>query len=315
MYQWTHTENQKQEIIPPKKLNSSEVWPHNDSPTPSLKMPSCVNFSSTPKICVEKETNHELSDVKTIINKCETIDELCNTMQHLNFLQNTTSVNVRNASFNNLSAVSNNNNNNNDLSEYVTGSASMLYESALDKSEFVGKGNDFPESDKNNENLMKKCDVSIQTEKIFYEQKEVQTDFSSSTTITTDTKEVQTEMESQVKSTSVPPPPPPPPISKAPPPPPAPPNSIPKPPPPAPPIMGPNAPPPPPSLATTNGPPIPPPVPAGKLTGAMIPPPLPLPKQTDWQTTISESRKCNVASVLLLCYVSFPTFFSLYKKF
>lgn len=347
MYQWTHTETQRPESqpLPPGKLNSSEIWPCFDSPTTTMKMPP---ITSTPTISNSKQEKRPgLSDIKSMINKCETMDELCNTLQHL-MLQD--SANMRNASLNNCSMIikqekqnnlsalgSNNLNNNNndqsvcDMSEYVTGSASM-FQSALDNSELINEL-DESENDKscsttknnndNNEKVLKN-DSGTQTE-ILYEQKEVQT-----INVISDDKEVQTESESMEKpneeskkkeceskpdTVPAPPvPPPPPPMNIPKPPPMIGSGSIPKPPPLAP-AGIPNAPiPPPPMITTTNGPPIPPPVPAGKL-GALIPPPLPLPKQTDWQTTISESRKCNVASVVFcfnFCYNLFlQLFFSI----
>lgn len=347
MYQWTHTESQRPESLPPGKFKSSNIWPHSeDVNSPTMKIPS-ISFASTPLNCNNEQERHpELSEIKTMINKCETLDELCNTMQHL-MLQD--SANMRNASLNNCSMIikqekqnnlsvlggsSNLNNNNNDqsvcdMSEYVTGNASM-FQSALDSSEWIRAMEEADQSasvTKNNnesdeiitktKSKVVKSDCGVQTDEVSYEPKEVQT--ISVTTHCVD-KEVQTESmeqsdetkESQVKAPPMPPPPPPPPSMN---------TSIPKPPPmipssgsipkppsptgiPPPPLI-----PPPPIAAVnaTNGPPIPPPVPAGKPLGA--PPPLPLPKQTDWQTTISESKKCNVASVVFFVYFCPPFYF------
>uniref|UniRef100_A0A336M7H3 CSON010665 protein n=1 Tax=Culicoides sonorensis TaxID=179676 RepID=A0A336M7H3_CULSO len=316
MYQWTHTEVPKLEAIP-GKLNSSDFWPHtDDSPTPTPKMPS-ITFTSTPKILNDVSNQlPKLADVKNIINKCETMDELCNTMQQL-MLQE--SANMRNTnSFNdncspiikkqNNLSINNNNDGDDDksvsdMSEYRTGSASM-FQSALDKTDLLK----FDNSAINEiESDVKVKEIGVQTEMINNncEEKEIQT-----ISVRTENKEIQTDnSESEknlikseektetpmnpVNSAPLPPPPPPPPIM----------NNIPKPPPmmipnqgiPKPPPLVPAGtisscpvpPPPMPMGMTSNGPPIPPPAPTGKPPGAMNPPALPLPKQTDWQTTIT----------------------------
>lgn len=319
MYQWTHTESQRPEsLVTPGKLNSSEIWPHIDSPTVT-KMPS-VQFMSTPK---PAKTHPELSEVKTIINKCETIDELCNTMQKL-LLQD--SANMRILNLNNCSMInkqekqnnsralgSNVLNNNNDdqsvcdMSEYVTGSASM-FQSALENTEDLIKVNESCNTTKNNNEksnlreIITKSDCGVQTENsceknVITNDKEVQTESEQTKIVPERSEDEKKKPEKKpVAAPSIPPPAP-----SIPPPPP--PMNIPKLPPmipPCPPILKP--------LVSNGIPtaPIPPPPSAGKAPGILLPPPLPLPsKQTDWQTTISESRKCNVPCVVF-CFIIFP---------
>lgn len=168
-----------------------------------------------------------------------------------------------------------------------------LYKSAINDADLLGTT---PKTPASTTPKKLKRDQECQTEE-FVEQKLVSTESQ------TDAAETL----AQEKPSNAPPPPPPPPpppmpgltsVPKAPPLP-----NIPKAPPLPPPPMpgpGPALPPPPPPPMTNgsgppklSGPPIPPPAP-GKMLPGNAPPALPLPKEADWKTAISESRKCNV---------------------
>lgn len=304
MYQWTYTDSQRPSelLLPPGKLNSSDIWPH--SPLPTLKMPSIMFNSSTPR--PESKVPPEISEVKAIINKCETIDELCNTMQRL-LLQDSANMRISNTNnrsmkikedrLNNLSALNNNNNDHSDsdMSGFVTASASM-FESDLEEMNVSQESCNTIHNNNEKSNPVETKSESVQTETldpITKHDKEVQTE---DEPVKVD-PEIKLEPKEPEKkpAPSIPPPPPPMNMSRPPPP------------------MPPPAPCPIPKPLTTDG--IPrapiPPAPTGEPPNIMCPPPLPLPsKQSDWQTTISESRKCNVPTVLFFfCFFSLPQMF------
>lgn len=326
MYQWTYTESPLPSIQLPGKIESPNFWPHSDTPKSINKTLLQPLGSSTPNqkqpLVEQKLESRDLCNVKTMLMKCETITDLCEVIKTILQQYAKTNDDIQSS----LSVCDNT----------ITGAS--FYKSAINDTEMLdvttaSNINDNLNNSQSNDSTAKeptlkklKRNLSVKSNDdesdIITQEKDVQT-----VQIEMLSKEVQTEndvineekIESSQKSEEIKPvaaiPPPPPPIPKAPPMIPS--QSIPKPPPPLappPPAMpGTNAAPVPPAapppISTQSGPPVPPPI-SGKLLQPPPPgiPPLPLPKQADWQTTISESKKCNVPSVCIVILLLFCTY-------